>query len=48
MVEAPTTDLWIGLISINKQPYYWTNGQAVKYTNFQPDVSAQFFFSYIR
>uniref|UniRef100_A0A674PBS8 Mannose receptor, C type 1b n=1 Tax=Takifugu rubripes TaxID=31033 RepID=A0A674PBS8_TAKRU len=37
MAEAPTTDLWIGLISINKQPYYWTNGQAVKYTNFQPD-----------
>lgn len=40
MAEAPTTDLWIGLISINKTPYYWTNGQPVKYTSFQRDVSA--------
>lgn len=48
MAEAPTTDLWIGLISINKDPYYWTNGQPIEYTNFQPDVSALCFLNYIK
>lgn len=39
MADAPTTDLWIGLISINNNPYYWTSGQLVTYTSFQRDVS---------
>lgn len=43
MADAPTTDLWIGLIGINNNPYYWTNGQPVKYTSFQRDVSTLLF-----
>lgn len=43
MADAPTTDLWIGLIGINNNPHYWTNGQPVKYTSFQRNVSTLLF-----
>lgn len=32
MAEAPTTDMWIGLSSVNGSQFYWTEGQKKKYT----------------
>lgn len=33
MVVATTSDLWIGLNSIRRDEYYWTDGKPRKYTN---------------
>lgn len=33
MVEGMTTDLWIGLHSINQEEYFWTDGKPRRYTN---------------
>ncbi|XP_063741471.1 macrophage mannose receptor 1-like isoform X2 [Eleginops maclovinus] len=33
MAEAPTKDLWIGLLRINKLSFYWTDGRPMRYTN---------------
>ncbi|KAM9349892.1 macrophage mannose receptor 1-like [Symphorus nematophorus] len=33
MADAPPTDLWIGLVSVNGNPYYWTDGQRLTFSN---------------
>ncbi|XP_071348972.1 macrophage mannose receptor 1-like [Trachinotus anak] len=33
MVEAPTTDLWIGFRTLNGHQFYWTDGQPRSYVN---------------
>uniref|UniRef100_A0A3Q2WPT7 Mannose receptor, C type 1b n=1 Tax=Haplochromis burtoni TaxID=8153 RepID=A0A3Q2WPT7_HAPBU len=33
MLDAPTTDLWIGLHYLLGYSFYWTDGQPVRYTN---------------
>nr|XP_046265193.1 macrophage mannose receptor 1-like isoform X2 [Scatophagus argus] len=33
MAEAPATDLWIGLHNTEGNPFYWTDGQPMQYTN---------------
>ncbi|XP_047445392.1 macrophage mannose receptor 1-like [Mugil cephalus] len=33
MVEAPTTNLWIGLHNTHDSSYYWTDGQPRRYNN---------------
>ncbi|XP_073347649.1 macrophage mannose receptor 1-like [Pagrus major] len=33
MIEAPTTDLWIGMNNRNERRYYWTDGKPVRYNN---------------
>ncbi|XP_028988342.1 macrophage mannose receptor 1 [Betta splendens] len=33
MAEAATTDLWIGLNSLNQDSFYWTDGKRRSYTN---------------
>ncbi|KAK7944579.1 hypothetical protein WMY93_000307 [Mugilogobius chulae] len=33
MAEATSTDLWIGLNSINQDEFYWTDGKSRRYTN---------------
>ncbi|XP_041804377.1 macrophage mannose receptor 1-like [Chelmon rostratus] len=33
LAEAPTTDLWIGLHNINGNPFYWTDGRPMRYSN---------------
>ncbi|XP_026005210.1 macrophage mannose receptor 1-like [Astatotilapia calliptera] len=35
MLDAPTTDLWIGLHYLLGYSFYWTNGQPVRYTNWR-------------
>ncbi|XP_069548457.1 macrophage mannose receptor 1-like [Brachyistius frenatus] len=33
MADMPTIDLWIGLSSLSKDGFYWTDGKARQYTN---------------
>ncbi|XP_070829826.1 macrophage mannose receptor 1-like [Chaetodon trifascialis] len=33
LAEAPTTDLWIGLHNVNGNPFYWTDGKPMRYSN---------------
>ncbi|XP_070700688.1 macrophage mannose receptor 1-like [Pempheris klunzingeri] len=33
MVEAPTTNLWIGLHNVKGGPFYWTDGRPMRYAN---------------
>ncbi|KAM6919049.1 macrophage mannose receptor 1-like [Xenentodon cancila] len=33
MVDAPTSDIWIGFYSIHGYDYYWTDGRPRSYTN---------------
>lgn len=33
MAEVVNTDLWIGLHSIRKDEFFWTDGKSRKYTN---------------
>lgn len=42
LAEAPTTDLWIGLHNINGNPFYWTDGRPMRYSNWGLTVSGHF------
>ena len=47
MAEAPATDLWIGLVSVNRYPFYWTDGRKlVTYSNMASLVSGLVVFHY--
>ena len=44
MIDAPTTDLWIGLHSFYKRELYWTDGRPRTYINLNIKVSGRHMF----
>lgn len=41
MAQLGSTDLWIGLNSLNNDGFFWSDGKARKYTNWGISVSTQ-------
>ncbi|XP_042352885.1 macrophage mannose receptor 1-like isoform X2 [Plectropomus leopardus] len=42
LTEAPTTDLWIGLYNVEGNPFLWTDGRPIPYTNWVKDKPRRF------